>query len=296
MMVRTGISALLYAGCVWALQHASPAFQAHGRTYWLVALAFAPFQQLILHGQVSSLALVCFTGAWLALRTDRWWWFGAALGCLVFKPQFGVATAIAVLVSRDYRVAGGAAVAALLQAAIAAASLGPEVLVEYVSKVPVLLRSSELLEPKLWQMHNLRGFWSLLLGTGRMGTAVTAGSSLLVVYLVFRIWRGTTSPNVRTIALVLGTVLVNPHLYVYDLVVLAVPLALTVALAIEHSNAAEENSALLLVIAHVLCWIPLLGPLAAVTHVQLTTPCLVALLAVLQECTAARGVTRCEFA
>jgi len=282
--IWTAISALLYGWCVWVLQRASPAFHAHGRTYWLVALAFAPFQQLILHGQVSSLALVCFTGAWLALGQDRWWWFGVALGSLAFKPQFGVAAVIAVVVTRDYRVALGAAGAALLQVAIAAASLGPEVLVEYVSKVPLMLRSSELLEPKLWQMHNLRGLWGLLLGTGRMGTAVTVGSSLLVVYLMFRIWRGTTSPDIRTTALVLGAVLVNPHLYVYDLVVLAVPLALSVAFAIEYRNGIEEKSALLLVIVHVLCWIPLLGPLAALTHVQLTVPFMLLLLIVLGEC------------
>jgi hypothetical protein len=283
------ISALLYAWCVWVLQRASPVFQAHGRTWWVVALAFAPFQQLMLHGQLAAPALVCFTAAWLALRRDRWWWFGAALGCLAFKPQFGVAAALAVLASRNYRVALGAAGAALLQAAIVAASLGPGILLDYMNTIPVVLRSSELFEPKLWQMHNLRGFWGLLLGTGGIGTAVTLGSSVLAVYLVFRTWRGTASADLRMAALVLGAVLVNPHLYVYDLVVLAVPLALIVAVVLARGPG--PDTALLTVFVHVLCWVPLLSPLAALTHVQLTAPCVVVLLVGLSAFAGHSGAT-----
>jgi hypothetical protein len=284
--VWTVITILLYAGCVWTLQHASPLFRVNGRTWWLVAAAFAPFQQLILHGQIAAPALVCFTGAWLALRAERWWWFGAALGSLAFKPQFGVAAAIAIVVSRDYRVALGAAGAALVQGAIAAGALGPGVLIDYVARIPVVLRSSELFEPKLWQMHNLRGFWGLLLGTGRLGTFLTLASAAAVVYLVRRIWRDEPASDVRFAALVLGAVLINPHLYVYDLVVLAVPLVIIVAFSIERGP--TEDAQLLTVIVHILCWVPLLSPLAALTHVQLTTPCLMVLLIVLTWCGDAR--------
>jgi hypothetical protein len=290
LAIWTAVSAVLYAGCVRTLQRASPFFQ-NPKTWWLVAVAFAPFQQLILHGQVAAPALVCFTAAWLALRWNRPWWFGAALGCLAFKPQFGVAAAIAILVTRDYRVAFGAGTAALLQMAVAGATLGPAVLVAYLAKIPLVLGSSELFEPKLWQMHNLRGFWGLLLGTGGIGAAITFGSSVVVVYLVFRIWRATVSADVRIAALVLGTVLVNPHLYVYDLVVLGVPLALIVAFALDQKQTDDVRS--LTVLVHILCWVPLLSPLAAVTHLQLTTPCLMMLLLVLSECAgAASAVTR----
>ena len=48
------------------------------------------------------------------------------------------------------------------------------------------------------------------------------------------LWRGTRSPDLRMASLVLASVLVNPHLYVYDLVVLAVPLALAAAWAIQN--------------------------------------------------------------
>jgi hypothetical protein len=268
----TALTFVLYGCCVRALQHVSPAFLAHGETWWLVAAAFGPFQQLVMHGQVSALALVCFTAAWLALRRERWYWCGAALGSLAFKPPFGVAVLVALVVSREYRVALGAAAATLVQVAAVVAWHGSTLFIDYVSRVRDVVRAPEVFEPKLWQMHNWKGFWGLLIGTGPFGTAATVASSLVALYLVLQVWRATGSPHLRMASLVVGSVLVNPHLYVYDLVVLAVPLALTTAWVLEHEGSAPAS--VLRVLVHTLCWLPLAAPLAAVSRVQLTAPCL----------------------
>jgi hypothetical protein len=268
----TALTFLLYACCVRALQRVSPVFLTHGRTWWLVAAAFAPFQQLVMYGQVSGLALVCFTAAWLALRRERWFWCGAALGSLAFKPPFAIAVLVALVVSREYRLALGAAAAALAQLAAVLAWHGSTLMIDYVSRARDVVRAPELFEPKLWQMHNCKGFWGLLIGTGPFGTAVTIASSLGVLYFVVQVWKATRSSHLRIASLVVGSVLVNPHLYVYDLVVLAVPLALTAAWAIEHED--SPPACVLRVLVHTLCWLPLAAPLAAVSRVQLTAPCL----------------------
>jgi hypothetical protein len=278
---------------VRALQRVSPAFLTHGRTWWLVAAAFAPFQQLVLHGQVSALALVCFTAAWLALRRGHWFWCGAALGSLAFKPPFGVAVVVAVVVSREYRLALGSVAAAFAQVAAVVAWHGSTLFIDYVSRIRDVVRAPDVFEPKLWQMHNWKGFWGLLVGTGPLGTALTVASSLGALYLVVQVWKATESTRLRTASLIVGSVLVNPHLYVYDLVVLAVPLALTAAWAIEHEGSAP--SSVLRVLVHTLCWLPLVAPLAAVSHVQLSAPCLFLLLVSLHAAAqvpvaAARGV------
>ena len=173
-----------------------------------------------MHGQIAALVLVCFTCAWLALRRDSWWWFGRALGSLAFKPQFAIAAVLAVLVSRSGRVCIAAAGAATLQGALTVLSLGVLPVQEYLLKIPVILQSAALFEPKLWQMHNLKGFCGLLVGTGMLGAVAAGILSLLVVYSVYATWRDTAAADIRLSSLVLGAVLVNPHLYVYDLVVL----------------------------------------------------------------------------
>jgi hypothetical protein len=266
----TTCSIALCACCVWALMGASPAFRRRCSTWWLAAAAFTPFHQLVLHGQIAALALVCFTAAWLALRRGSSWWFGAALGLLAFKPPFAAAAVLAVLVSRNGRVAFGAAGAALFQAAVAVLWLGVLPFEEYLLKVPVILQSAALLEPKLWQMHNLKGFCGLLVGTGMLGTVAAGTLSVVVVYFVYATWRDTNRADIRISSLVLGAVLINPHLYVYDLVVLAVPLALMTAWAIESRHTSQ--AAVVLVSVHALCWLPLLGPAAAVTRLQLSVP------------------------
>ena len=67
----------------------------------------------------------------------------------------------------------------------------------------------------------------------------------------------------------------NPHLYVYDLVLLAVPLAVLASWLASHPEVAARPTAPL---AYALVWLPLIGPLAAITQVQLTAPAMMGLL------------------
>ena len=78
-----------------------------------------------------------------------------------------------------------------------------------------------LLEPRLYQTHSLRSFWSLLLPWPRVAFALYVVSALAVLVLAVRVWKSGASLPVRFSALLLATVLVSPHLTVYDLVILA---------------------------------------------------------------------------
>jgi hypothetical protein len=89
-------------------------------------------------------------------------------------------------------------------------------------------------------------------------------------------WRSRLSLPVRYSALLLATVLLAPHLTVYDLVILA-PAFLLLAdwIVINPDHSAIPYFKLLLYLAFAL---PLLGPLARWTHVQLSVPVMAALL------------------
>ena len=75
----------IYAACVWALWSECPSLLSYRRVVTLAALGFPPFYMLVLHGQTSALPLLCATLAYLALRGDRQWWAGVALGSMVVK-------------------------------------------------------------------------------------------------------------------------------------------------------------------------------------------------------------------
>jgi hypothetical protein len=86
----------------------------------------------------------------------------------------------------------------------------------------------------------------------------------------------TDDRRLQFAAVVIAGLLINPHLYVYDLVVLAAPLcAIGSWLMARGMNCADRSLAMT---AFAVFWAPLLGPFAAVTHVQLTAPLLVFLL------------------
>lgn len=267
---------LLYALCVGLVARQFPS-GSRRLPWWLLALAFVPFQQLLAHGQIGVLVLVCLTAAWVGLRRGRCGWFGFFLGSLLFKPSFLVAPALAAIAAPRLAVLGGMALGAGVQVALVSLTLGPEVWIAYGEKARVLLENPELFEPKPWQMHNLKGFWHLLTGSNVVSSALWGFSSMAVVGALVYIWRGSRSTDLRMGALVVATVLINPHLYVYDLVVLAVVFGALGRWALESPGSVWSQQVLALL--HLLWWVPLIGALAALTRVQLTSIVLVALMA-----------------
>src|SRR5208282_1217183 len=72
---------------------------------------FPCFFHLIVWGQTSAIALACFTAGFFLLRDDlrdqRPFLAGLAFGCLIFKPQLGIAAAFIFLYTRAWRVIAG---------------------------------------------------------------------------------------------------------------------------------------------------------------------------------------------
>jgi hypothetical protein len=127
-----------------------------------------------------------------------------------------------------------------------------------------------LLEPRPYQTHSLRTFWSMLLPWPDAASGLYLLTAVVVLVLAVACWRrGESAPlGLRYSALLLATVLVAPHLTVYDLVILA-PAFLLLAdwLAGSTPDSPGRSLALLLYLSYLL---PLAGPLARWTHVQLS--------------------------
>ena len=273
------LSALIYGLCGYALWRACPNLRQYRFTILILALAFPAFWHLIAWGQTSALALACFTLAFFALHAERELLAGLALGCLIFKPQLGLAAAVIFVDTRRWKVVAGALLSALAQLAAAWIYYGPDSLrtwIQTLFRFPSLL---PLLEPKLYQTHSLRTFWTMLLPWPNLAFGLYILTALLTLALAARCWQSSVSLPLRYSALLLATVLVAPHLTVYDLVILAPAfLLLTDWIVAEPNQSTTSCLELLLYLAFAL---PLLGPLARWTHLQLTVPVMLATLYVL---------------
>jgi Glycosyltransferase family 87 len=276
LMLWLAMSAFIYGLCCYAVWRACPNLRHHRFTVLILALAFPAFWHLIAWGQTSALALACFTLAFLALRARREFLAGLALGCLIFKPQLALAAAIVFLVTLNWKVIAGALISAAAQWTAAWFYYGPGPLREWMRTLLDIPRLLPLLEPRLYQTHSLRTFWSMLVPWPSASLALYLITALLVSALAIACWRSRLPLSLRYSALLLATVLLAPHLTVYDLVILApaFPL-LSDWIVTRPDDTAAPHLKLLLYLAFAL---PLLGPLARWTHLQLSVPVMTAIL------------------
>jgi len=274
------VSAMLYAGCCAALALMCRTVAAPHSAFITAALAFPPFLSTIAHAQVSIVALVCLTAAFAAYARRMLLVAGFALGCTVFKPQIFAAFLVAVVVVRAYRLVAGMLIAASVQTALTAMFTGAGALVAYSElaiKVPQL--NVAVLAVKPFQMHSLRAFWMLLL-PGRIATVLWLVSIAAIIVILRVSWRQLKSAHVQFAVLILAAVLINPHLYIYDAVILAP--ALVVA-AEESLIAADRRADLIRVALYALFACFFFGPLSRFTHLQFSVPVLIGLFCVLSS-------------
>lgn len=265
---------VLYLACVWVIWRTCPALRPHRGVMLPAALAFLPIYRLVTYGQTSVLPMVCLTVAYLALRADRRWWAGFALGSLVFKPQFGVAVGAVLIARREWRMVGGALIGVAAQWGLSIWAFGSGPMFGYFAALGSAPRVAALLEPDIFVQQSLRAFWSLLLPSKALAQAFYFVTALTITVMAIRLWRPSVSLNVRYGGLVLATILTSPHVGLYDLVLVAPGLTL----AADHGETLPDRSRRRLrALVYFAFAVPLLVPLTASTRLQLTMPVLAAL-------------------
>jgi len=270
------LNAAVYLLCCFAVWRKCEGLRDQATTVLILAIAYPAFFHLIAWGQTSVLALACFTLAFLALRSDRRLLAGLAIGLLIFKPQLGLAGAFVFLLASEWKIVLGAMISAVAELALAWGFFGKAVMGDYANH---LLRVGDvlpLLEPRSYQLHSLRAFWSLLLPWPGIVFWLYLASALVLLIATTLFWRSRSALALRYTALLLCTVLVAPHLTVYDLTILA-PAFLLIADWAAGQRARDFAPSLpsLLYLCYAL---PLVGPLARWTHVQLSVIAMVMLL------------------
>jgi hypothetical protein len=210
---------LLYAACCFLMWRECEALHGHRYLVGASCLAFPGLFSVVLHGQLSGMALACLVAALLALRRGPRFAAGLALGLLVFKPQWAVTAGAVFLVAREWRVVAGIAIAAIGQVALTYAVVGSSVMNAYWRVLRSLPSIAELLEPR--PVDSLRGLFHAFVPSQPVAFALYGVAALVTLVLTARIWRSRASFEVRGSAVVLALVLTNPHVNAYDLLLLA---------------------------------------------------------------------------
>jgi len=237
-LLWTLITCAGYALCCYMLWLACPNLRRYRVTVALAGAAFPGLLILILCGQTTAIALAAFTLAFYCLRSNRLFAAGLAIGVLAYKPQLGLVAAGIFVLTRAWRVVAGALVTGVGQYTLACWWYRKLIAFDFLLAWWHL--NSAIYKPKEYLMHSLRPFWKMLLPASTLAFWLYLATALIVFLLCLRIWKSASLLPLRFSALLLATVLVDPHLFFYDLVVLAPALMLLVdwwvGLQAEHNR------------------------------------------------------------
>ena len=213
------INVIVYVGAIWfawsPLRRALP----DRRLLIAAAAAFAPFWNLVLHGQTTAVIVVAFVLASAALEKNRRFLAGLALGLVAIKPQWGLVLAVVTLVGAEWTIIAGAVASVALQSLVVAGLWGTSALSDYASMMSTLPQLAAALEPKPTQMHSLMTLLRLV--PGWPGLAIWSVLSLSMVACAVLAWRSRAPVSARLAIVIVATALVNPHVTVYELTILA---------------------------------------------------------------------------
>ena len=269
------ISIALYAGSIFVVWRSYPRLRPHGRLVATLAVGSPAFFNLVAHGQTSTVALALLVALFLALARGWRLLAGLALGLLIYKPQLGLAAGVVFVATLDWPVIIGAAIAAAAELAIGWVRYGSPAFVGYLEILSNPTSLAMIVEQKLHHTHSLRTWWALLVPWRSVALTAYGLSAAWILWRLVVFWRSSARLDLRYAALLLATALVSPHVFVYDLVIVAPALVILAAWSLDGDERRSSSLIRLLVIAAILT--PILGPLAAVTRLQLSVPILLGL-------------------
>jgi alpha-1,2-mannosyltransferase len=284
------ITTSIYALCCAAFWRICPAVRSERSTVVLLAAGSPAFFNLVAHGQNSAIALACFTAAFFALRHERRFLAGLAIGMLIYKPPLALAAACVFGFTLEWRIVGGAIVGAAAQLGAAWGYYGRDVMAAYWRSVLDVRDISPLLDIKPYQMHSLLSFWKSLVPWPDLAIGLYITSAAVTIVFACLVWRARAPLSLRFAVLLLATALVSPHLNVYDLVVVSPGLLMIGDWALRCPD--HPWSTLTQRLLYCAYALPLFGVLTQFTHVQLSVLAMSGLSVIVAATTLRQGHAR----
>lgn len=220
------------------------------RVGYFLAAAFPAVLANVMVGQNGFLSASLIGGS-LALLEERPLCAGVLLGLLSYKPHLGLLFPIALVAGGRWRVFFAAAATAALLAAASWAAFGSASWQAFLGSIGHALNAEGI---AYWgKMQSASGLALAFYDSDRVGWVVQTASALLAAGAVAVLWRSRAAYEIKAAALATGVLLATPHLLIYDLVILAVPIAFLIRLGrtegfLKHELAGIGAACLLILI------------------------------------------------
>jgi arabinofuranan 3-O-arabinosyltransferase len=195
-----------------------------------IALALAsPFGAINVFWAQTAFLRAALLGAALLALERRPALAGVFIGCLTFKPQFGILIPVALLAARQWRALASAAVTAAFLIAVSIAAFGIEPWIAFPrgffgNAGEVLLQVSDRKVPWTW-IQTVYGLFRTLQGSAALAWLAQGSVAAAIAVIVWLVWRYQTRYELKAALLSAAVLIATPYEWADDLTVIAVPIA-----------------------------------------------------------------------
>jgi arabinofuranan 3-O-arabinosyltransferase len=198
-------------------------------------------------------------GGTLYLMPTRPLLSGICLGLLSYKPQYGLLFPLVLIAASQWRVFVTAGVVAVAMALASWLAFGTESWQAFFHWMPMFSQAFLTEGRAPWgKMQSIFAVVRYFGGSEPLGWVLQWIMSGAVAVLLALMWRSRVSYPLKAAALAASTLLITPYLFLYDLMVLAIPVAFLVRIGLARGFERYELPALGLAAA-LLFFYPLVG-------------------------------------
>ena len=211
---------------------------------WMLGIAFPMVFNNALVGQNGFLTAALIGGT-LYLIPVRPVLAGVCLGLLSYKPQYGLLFPIVLIAASQWTVFFSAAVTAIGIAFASWLVFGTESWQAFFHWMPMFSQAF-LTEGKAtwWKLQSLFSLVRYFGGPEPLAWAFQWVLTASVAVVLALMWRSRIPYTLKAAALAVGTLLTTPYLFMYDMMVLAVPVAFLVRIGLREGFRPYELPAL----------------------------------------------------
>jgi arabinofuranan 3-O-arabinosyltransferase len=210
----------------------------------LVGAAFPTALANTMSGQNGFLTAALIGGT-LALLPTRPILSGVCLGLLSYKPQYGLLFPLALIAASQWTAFSAAAVTTVALALVSWAAFGTESWEAFFHWMPMFSQAF-FTEGRatFFKLQSVFGLVRTLGGSEQLAWMLQWMMSGSVVLGVVALWRTRAEYALKAAALAAGTLLFTPYLFLYDMMVLAIPVGFLLRIGLKDGFRRGELAAL----------------------------------------------------
>jgi arabinofuranan 3-O-arabinosyltransferase len=232
-----------------------------GRTFGLVLAVGFP---LVLNNGVvgqNGFLTAALIGGTLYLMPIRPVLAGICLGLLSYKPQYGLLFPLVLIAASQWTVFFTAAIVAVAMAFASWLAFGTESWQAFFHWMPMFSQAF-LTEGRatFWKLQSLFALVRFCGGTEQLAWIFQWILSGTIAVGLALMWRSRVSYSLKAAALATGTLLITPYLFMYDMMVLGVPVAFLVRIGLATGFRRYELAGLACALALIISFIFLMAP------------------------------------